>query len=236
MDRRNFIHLYTCASLSSALARAARGSLTGRTDRDPSFSTRNTRWQAAYDKALSILAGNVRVLPPVGESVLIEGAQYRGIWLECAPHESLAYRRLNPRLARNTHIAFFKLQKPDGQLPAWIREASEGFAQIQMVVPIAATAWEIAQATGDSELLEMAYQSCSQWDRWLMRYRNTRSTGLVEGFCTFDTGTTTHRVGKEFRTNARMEMRGGFRTMRVFRGCVRTFRPPCLEDESRSQR
>jgi Mannosylglycerate hydrolase MGH1-like glycoside hydrolase domain len=26
------------------------------------------------------------------------------------------------------------------------------------------------------------------WDQWLMRYRNTRGTGLVEGFCTYDTG------------------------------------------------
>jgi hypothetical protein len=60
--------------------------------------------------------------------------------------------------------------------------------QIQMVVPIAATAWELAQATGDDELLHTAYNACSQWDAWLMRYRNTRGTGLTEGFCTYDTG------------------------------------------------
>jgi hypothetical protein len=57
-----------------------------------------------------------------------------------------------------------------------------------MVVPIAATAWDLARATGDHELLEKAYSSCSRWDDWLMRYRNTRGTGLVEGFCTYDTG------------------------------------------------
>ena len=57
-----------------------------------------------------------------------------------------------------------------------------------MVVPIAATAWELSQATGDSELLEKAYSGCSRWDAWLRRYRDTRHTGLCEGFCTWDTG------------------------------------------------
>jgi hypothetical protein len=57
-----------------------------------------------------------------------------------------------------------------------------------MVVPIAATAWEMAQQFGDSELLDKAYTSCARWDAWLRRYRNTRGTGLCEGFCTYDTG------------------------------------------------
>jgi hypothetical protein len=63
-----------------------------------------------------------------------------------------------------------------------------GYGQIQMVVPIAATAWELSQLTGDDELLVTAYNACSRWDAWLREYRNTRKTGLVEGFCTYDTG------------------------------------------------
>ena len=57
-----------------------------------------------------------------------------------------------------------------------------------MVVPIAATAWELSQLTGDDELLVAAYTACSRWDAWLREYRDTRKTGLVEGFCTYDTG------------------------------------------------
>jgi hypothetical protein len=57
-----------------------------------------------------------------------------------------------------------------------------------MVVPIAATAWELAREANDSELLEKAYAACGRWDAWLRRYRNTRGTGLCEGFCTYDTG------------------------------------------------
>jgi len=68
------------------------------------------------------------------------------------------------------------------------RGGGAGFGQIQMVVPIAATAWELAQQTGDEELLRNAYAACGRWDGWLRKYRDTRGTGLCEGFCTWDTG------------------------------------------------
>jgi len=154
----------------------------------PRFTTANRRWQAAYDKALRILAGNVQVMPYVNRPVLIEGSVYRGIWQECGPHEALVYRKFRPDVARDSHLTFFDLQRADGQLPANNKESETGFGQIQMVVPIAATAWELARATGDEALLAQAYRAGSAWDGWLMRYRNTRDTGLVEGFCTYDTG------------------------------------------------
>jgi hypothetical protein len=152
------------------------------------FSTANRHWQEAYDRALTILAGNVRTMPHYDKPVLIEGADYAGIWQECGPHESLVYRHVRKDVARNSHMTFFVLQRPDGQLPANNKVSETGFGQIQMVVPIAATAWELALATGDDELLRTAYESCSRWDKWLVQYRNTRGTGLVEGFCTYDTG------------------------------------------------
>lgn len=154
----------------------------------PRFATANARWQAAYDKALRILAGNVQVMPYVNRPVLIEGSVYRGIWQECGPHEALVYRKFRPDVARDSHLTFFELQRADGQLPANNKESETGFGQIQMVVPIAATAWELARATGDEALLAEAYRACTAWDAWLMRYRNTRGTGMVEGFCTYDTG------------------------------------------------
>jgi hypothetical protein len=86
-------------------------------------------------------------------------------------------------------MAFFALQREDGQLPASIKVSGEvGYGQIQMVVPIAATAWELVQMTHDDELLNAAYAACGRWDAWLRRYRDTQKTGLVEGFCTYDTG------------------------------------------------
>ena len=182
MDRRTFLTgtaALGAASIAPAFADAARA---------PQFHTANARWQSAYDRALQLLAGNVQPMDDSGRPVLIEGSVYQGIWMECGPHEALAYRKFRPDVARNSHMIFFDLQKENGQIPANRRRTLSGFGQIQMVVPIAATAWELAQATGDSELLDKAYAACGKWDAWLRRYRDTRGSGMVEGFCTYDTG------------------------------------------------
>lgn len=152
------------------------------------FETSDAKYQQTYSNALSTLTGNVKKLAEYADPVLIEGSVYGGIWLECAPHEGLVYSLIRPDVARRNHLAFFARQGEDGQIPCWIRTNATGFAQIQMAVPIAATAWELAQQTGDHELLDQAYASCVRWDAWLRRYRDTRGTGLCEGFCAWDTG------------------------------------------------
>jgi hypothetical protein len=171
----------------------------------PRFPSSDPAWAKTWDAALAVLAGNVRSMPRYDHPVLVEGSTYAGIWQECAPQEGQVYGTLQRyvttapgqptplAVARANHMAFFAQQKPDGQLPASIKLADkvgtdQGYGQIQMVVPIAATAWEIAHATGDHELIETAYTACSRWDAWLRQYRDTRKTGLVEGFCTYDTG------------------------------------------------
>jgi hypothetical protein len=185
MERREFLRTSAAALLHAGSGRLSRAD----TGRDvPVFSTANRRWQQAYDRALQVLAGNVQVLPHYDAPVLIEGAGYAGIWQECGPQEALVYRPFRADVAKNSHMVFFALQRHDGQLPANNKRSETGFGQIQMVVPIAATAWELARRTADDELLQTAYESCARWDGWLMRYRNTRGTGLVEGFCTYDTG------------------------------------------------
>lgn len=157
-----------------------------------SFSTDDPGLQRIYDAALATLSRNAVTFPSYPGPVLVEGSVYHGVWLECAPQEGEVYERVGPgvarQLARNNHLIFFALQKDDGQLPCAIKDGGPAFGQIQMQVPIAATAWELAQRLGDHELLEKAYASCRRWDAWLRKYRNTRGTGLCEGFCTYDTG------------------------------------------------
>ena len=153
-----------------------------------SFETSDASRARTYNAALDVLQRNTMLVSGYPQPVLIEGSNYAGVWMECGPHEGLVYSDIRPDIARNNHLVFFALQKDDGQIPCWSRTTAIGFGQIQMVVPIAATAWELAHRTGDSELLEKAYAGSSRWDAWLRRYRDTRGTGLCEGFCTYDTG------------------------------------------------
>jgi hypothetical protein len=191
LDRRSFVKRAAMSAVALPLA--------AESPRSPSFLP-DAHWRATWTKALNVLAGNVRKVPAFDAPVLFEGSTYQGAWQECGPHESLIYASLaqyvSPRadgltpaeIARNTHRAFFKLQREDGQLPANVKMSDVGFGQIQMVVPIAATAWDLAQSTHDEAFLNEAYVACSRWDAWLLRYRNTRGTGLIEAFCTYDTG------------------------------------------------
>jgi len=192
MRRRAFLRGSTAAAAVAAAGLRAQARSQSAADA-PVFSTRNKDWQRVYDHALEVLAGNVIVLPPhptgrFDGPVLIEGAEYPGMWLECGPLEGLVYRRWSRVAAENNHLTFFALQRPDGQFPSNNKKTEFGLGQIQMVVPIAATAWELAEATGNQEFLSKAYDSCARWDAWLVKYRNTRGTGLCEGFCTYDTG------------------------------------------------
>jgi hypothetical protein len=189
MNRRRFMAASAAVAATGALVHGSPG-LAARAPSDdpPQFNTQDAAWQSAYDEALKVLAANVQVLPRYARPVLIEGAVYQGIWLECGPHEALVYRKFRPEVARDSHRCFFELQRADGQIPCNNKLSETSFGQIQMAVPIAATAWELAQAAGDDELLHEAYAACVRWDEWLQRYRNVRGSGLTEGFCTYDTG------------------------------------------------
>ena len=154
----------------------------------PVFRTDHAGLQSKHDDAMRGLRGNVVRVFRFPRPVLIEGGGYPGIWLECGPQEGLVYGALDLEVAKANHEVFFDLQGEDGYLPCWVHYGQLGSAQIQMVVPIAATAYELFERTRDEAFLAKAYTSCSRWDAWLGRYRNTRGTGLCEAFCGYDTG------------------------------------------------
>src|ERR1700722_3119901 len=209
--RRDFLKQTALAAGAAAMPLAGFGAVAQGAAVDGAlrshFPTSDPAWQETWDAAHAVAAGNVRSMPRYDHPVLVEGSTYAGIWLECAPQEGQVYGTLQRYVAtpagqptpletaRANHMAFFAQQKEDGQLPASVKLADKvgtaaGYGQIQMVVPIAATAWDIFQLTDsrDQELLTAAYDSCSRWDAWLRQYRDTRKTGLTEGFCTYDTG------------------------------------------------
>ena len=59
MDRRTFLKQGSGALIAM---KAGTSSAAEEHETRQEFKTANTRWQAAYDKAIAVLAGNVRVL------------------------------------------------------------------------------------------------------------------------------------------------------------------------------
>src|ERR1035437_3064909 len=175
MQRRRFLGMAGMAGLSTACAPLRVLVREKNAMQRPKFPDADAKWKRTWDAALAALARNTKRLSTYNRPVLIEGAEYPGIWLECAPMEALVYAELEefvPRfedqpspteIARANHMAFFALQREDGQLPAYIWEKEVGYSQIQMVVPVAATAWELVQLRSEehtSELQSRQYLVC----------------------------------------------------------------------------
>ncbi len=187
MNRREFLE--TCA-IAAGLpgARTGTAAQQRRATERLFFRVDNPKLQAKYDAALAVLRSNTMRVNRFLQPVLIEGGSYPGVWLECAPLEGLVYSLISQQIAVANHEIFFAFQQADGYVPCYIWKNKVGTAQIQMVVPIAATAFEVFEHTRDREFLAAAYKACSRWDAWLARFRNTRGTGLCEAFCEYDTG------------------------------------------------
>lgn len=160
--------------LAAATAAAGAAEAQPLSDNPQFLSPANRPLQTAYDAALAGLHSNVQPLYRFPRPLLIEGATYIGAWLECAPLEGLAYGPISLDTAFDNHTAFFDLQREeDGYIPCNIKKDRLGTGQIQMVVPIAATAWDLYRDhRKDSAFLEKAYRACARWDQWLTRFRN----------------------------------------------------------------
>ena len=144
--------------------------------------------EAKYQEARREVPNNVWQLPQFDRPVLTCGQGYPGTWLE---HnlDNVFYAALDLDVALAGQELFFALQRADGLLPVYVhRNGTVGYGQIQSVIPLAFTAWQIAQRCGREDFLARAYESCSRYDDWLVTHRDRGGTGLVEMYCEFDTG------------------------------------------------
>lgn len=143
------------------------------------------RWHAALTELAACIGPGSD-----GRDVLREGGGYPGAWIESTGSISAdVVRRWAPRVATNSMVAFAEHQREDGLLPYKITADGPAFSQIQIVTPFARVVWRHYLATGrDRGFLRTMYEAMVRNDDWLARYRDTRGTGAVEAFCTYDTG------------------------------------------------
>ena len=142
------------------------------------------------------LLGNLRRVFSYDRSpLLIPGAEYQGIWLE-HNQDNIFLARYAPEAAFAWVDFFISNQRPDGLIMfAAPLELNEFYTvpylywHIQCVYGFALCALQIAELAGRGKAdFRRIYDASVKYDRWLMKYRNTSGTGLVEMFCEWDTG------------------------------------------------
>jgi hypothetical protein len=146
------------------------------------------RLENVYYRAVRDLAACV-VDSPEGTAMLLEGADFLGCWLESTGSISCeTLSRFCPNAAKESLELFADFQREDGLIPYKLTSAGPSFRQIQMVTPFARSVWTHYRLHPDKAFLLKMYNAISANDTWLAKFRNTRNTGCVEAFCTFDTG------------------------------------------------
>jgi hypothetical protein len=153
------------------------------------FACSSERIENRFYAALRELLACIKPTEVTGP-ILHEGGPYHGCWLESTGTinaELLA--RFLPARAGETFSAFATWQRDDGLIPYKITQAGPAFAQIQLVTPLARSVWNHYCLNGRNRaFLARMYAAMSRYDAWLAKYRDTRGTGGVEAFCTYDTG------------------------------------------------
>jgi hypothetical protein len=137
----------------------------------------------------------VLTLPGAPSGALTEGGPYPGCWLESTGSVSTeVLGRFAPDVARDTHLLLARGARADGLLPYKVTDDGAAHAQIQRVTPLARGVWEhylrtgADAAGGDADHLREMYEALAADDAWVAAHRDTRGTGGVEAFCTYDTG------------------------------------------------
>ena len=163
----------------------------------PDIQVLRSRKQEALERIQNI---HIKCFPGYDHPVFLISNAYPGVWLEHA-YDAVAYARLcedGKRVLWGQMHLFLDKQKEDGQLPCMVLDAENpnakkygdlvGYRQIQECVSFAALCLESAEMLGDEAFLAEAYEKCARWENWQVRNRMTTGKGLIETFCTFDTG------------------------------------------------
>ena len=153
------------------------------------FAASAPRLENRYYQAVSELFACIKSTDVTGP-ILHEGGVYHGCWLESTGTINTELMdRFLPSVAAETYSAFADHQRDDGLIPYKITQSGPAFAQIQLVTPLARSVWNHYCLDGRNRaFLARMYAAMARYDAWLATYRNTRGTGGVEAFCTYDTG------------------------------------------------
>lgn len=155
------------------------------------FKTSDSCWQKVYDAAESVEKNNIWKFQ--GKDVLIEGGQYKGLWLETQPMGGDMYAKRNIEVALNNQLFFMENIRTDGRLPSVIRSRADGSLDLMYshfqgyCFPYHAL--NVYYWIGkDREYLEFLLKTLIAFDEYLWRVRDSDGDGCLELWCRWDTG------------------------------------------------
>ncbi|ODT81356.1 MAG: hypothetical protein ABS76_13045 [Pelagibacterium sp. SCN 64-44] len=153
------------------------------------FVSRSDRLTGRYRQAVRELFD---CIAPAADAaaILHEGGIYHGCWLESTGTiNAEILSRFLPSIATATYSAFAHHQRADGLFPYKITPTGPAFNQIQLVTPLARSVWNHFHLNMlDRDWLDTMANAMARYDQWIAGNRDTRGTGAVEAFCTYDTG------------------------------------------------
>jgi hypothetical protein len=154
------------------------------------FITTDSTLQKLYDRAEKAVKDNIVYYD--GRKTLIEGAQYRSLWLETQPMGGYMYAKRNLEIAKNNIEIFMDYQRADGRLPGVIYnrdgKSDPNYCQFQgLYFPM--PAYEIYYLLGkDKVFLQKVYNVLEKFDDYLWKTRDSDSNGCLETWCIYDNG------------------------------------------------
>ena len=175
------------------------------------FHTSDAALQRIFDAAETKAAANIVQFTPALK-ILVEGGGYNNAWIETQPMGGEMYAKRNLEVALNNQVVFMLAQRPDGRLPGMIISGAAARQSGQDKSPQAGMiwlpkpdlladyetlqgycfpdpAWKMYFWTGkDRAYLHQLYAALEAHDAYLWRTRDSNGDGLLETWCTWDTG------------------------------------------------
>jgi len=173
------------------------------------FRTSDENLQKLYTIAEE--KAKLNIVPQFGDyKVLVEGAEYKNVWLETQPMGGYMYGKRDLEVARNNIRIFMDNQREDGRLPGMLHYTNNKSSVYYNNLPgtthckdeklIAYYGWFQGYCfpmpafelyfwlNKDKEYLNQLYTSLEKFDQYLWKTRDSDKDGCLETWCVCDTG------------------------------------------------
>ncbi len=154
------------------------------------FRTENSLVASVYEAAERKAKNNL--VDFCGRRVLVEGGEYRNLWLETQPMGGEMYAKRDLEAGYNNIDLFMRAQNEEGMMPGMLSCVGGVYREHHDFIqgycfPIHAL--NLYYLLGeDRAFLERLYDTLRRYDDWLWRARESDGDGCLEAFCPCDTG------------------------------------------------